>query len=253
MHVDKDDRVVNFVEKAKDPPALPDMPDQCLASMGIYVFTAKVMYELLFQDAARPDSDHDFGKNIIPNILKSQRVYAYRFRDRNRKAVPYWRDVGTLDAYYQANMDLITVDPVLNLYDREWPIRTHQSQVPPPKFVFNDGPWDNARRGEAHDSMVCQGCIVSGGHVRRSILSPNVRVNSYAQIDESILFDGVDVGRHCRIRRAIVDKEVRIPQNTTIGYDPEHDRQRGFQVTEGGVVVIAKAELPETFTVGRKS
>jgi glucose-1-phosphate adenylyltransferase len=156
--------------------------------------------------------------------------------------------VGTLDAYYQANMDLIDVDPVLNLYDREWTIRTNQPQLPPPKFVFSDeGPREYARRGEAHDSMVCQGCILSGGHVRRSILSPRVRVNSYAVIDSSILFDGVDVGRHCRIRRAIIDKDVKIPAHTTIGYDLEHDRHRGFTITEGGIVVIAKAELTETF------
>ena len=161
--------------------------------------------------------------------------------------MPYWRDVGTLDAYYQANMDLIAVDPVLNLYDRDWPIRTFQPQLPPPKFVFNDGPWEHARRGEAHDSMVCQGCIVSGGHVRRSILSPNVRVNSFSYVEDSILFDGVNVGRHCRLRRVIVDKEVRIPENTTIGYDLEHDRRRGFGVTEQGVVVVPKAEPPETF------
>jgi glucose-1-phosphate adenylyltransferase len=247
MDVDDEDRVVGFLEKPPDPPGLPDAPGECLASMGIYVFTARTMYELLCQDATRADSGHDFGKNIIPEILESQRVYAYRFRDQNRKAVPYWRDVGTLDAYYQANMDLIEVDPVLNLYDREWPIRTSQPQLPPPKFVFNDGPHEYARRGEAHDSMVCNGCILSGGHVRRSILSPRVRVNSFAQVESSILFDGVNVGRHCRIRRAIVDKDVNIPPNTTIGYDLEHDRQRGFQVTEQGVVVIAKAELPETF------
>ena len=250
MQTDKDDRVTGFLEKPNNPPPLADNPGLCLASMGIYVFTARPMYELLCQDAIRQDSDHDFGKNIIPGILMSQRVYAYRFRDRNRKAVPYWRDVGTLDAYYQANMDLVEVDPVLNLYDREWPIRTYQPQLPPPKFVFNDdNPREHSRRGEGHDSMVCNGCIISGGHVRRSILSPNVRVNSYAQVDSSILFDGVDVGRHCRIRRAIIDKDVKIPQNTTIGYDLEHDRTRGFQVTEQGVVVIAKAELPESFVV----
>jgi glucose-1-phosphate adenylyltransferase len=248
VHVDREDRVVGFLEKPRDPPGLPDSPDESLVSMGIYVFTARSMYELLCQDATRPDSDHDFGRNIIPGILGSQRVYAYRFRDQNRKAVPYWRDVGTLDAYYQANMDLIDVDPVLNLYDREWPIRTHQPQLPPPKFVFSDeGYREQARRGEAHDSMVCQGCIISGGHVRRSILSPNVRVNSFAQVDSSILFDGVNVGRYCRIRRAIIDKDVKVPPNTTIGYDLEHDRQRGFQITDQGVVVIAKAELPETF------
>src|SRR5205807_4044583 len=155
-----------------------------------------------------------------------------------------------LDAYYQANMDLIGVDPVLNLYDREWPIRTNQPQLPPPKFVFSDsGPAGSVRRGEAHDSMVCQGCIISGGHVRHSILSPNVRVNSYATVEDSILFEGVDVGRHSRIRRAIIDKDVQIPPHTTIGYDPEHDRVRGFQITEAGVAVIAKAELPETFAM----
>jgi glucose-1-phosphate adenylyltransferase len=247
MDVDKEDHVVGFVEKPRDPPELPDAPGQCLASMGIYVFTARTMFELLCEDATRTDSEHDFGKNIIPPILRSQRVFAYRFRDQNRKEVPYWRDVGTLDAYYQANMDLINVDPVLNLYDREWPIRTYQPQLPPPKFVFDDGIGDAARRGEAHDSMVCQGCIVSGGHVRRSVLSPNVRVNSFAVVESSILFDGVNVGRHCRIRRAIIDKDVQLPPHTTIGYNLEHDRQRGFTITEQGVVVIAKAELPETF------
>ncbi len=247
MDVDKQDHVLGFLEKPADPPELPDMPGQTLASMGIYVFTARTMFELLCQDATRGDSDHDFGKNIIPPVLDTQRVFAYRFRDQNRKEVPYWRDVGTLDAYYQANMDLINVDPVLNLYDREWPIRTYQPQLPPPKFVFNDGPGENARRGEAHDSMVCQGAIVSGGHVRRSILSTNVRVNSFAVVESSILFDGVNVGRHCRIRRAIIDKDVQIPQGTTIGFNLEHDRQRGFTVTEQGVIVIAKSELPETF------
>jgi glucose-1-phosphate adenylyltransferase len=249
MQVDAEDRVVGFLEKPKEAPPLPDDPQHFLASMGIYVFTARPMFELLCQDATRADSDHDFGKNIIPGLIPSDRVYAFRFRDKNRKAVPYWRDVGTLDAYYQANMDLVAVDPVLNLYDREWPIRTLQPQLPPPKFVFdNDGPRENARRGEAHDSMVCSGCIISGGHVRRSILSPNVRVNSYALVDECILYEGVDVGRHSRIRRAIIDKDVKIPPNTTIGYELEQDRRRGFQVTEQGVVVIAKAELPETFT-----
>jgi len=248
MQVDNENRVKSFLEKPREPPPMPDDPQHCLASMGIYIFTARLMYELLCQDATHPQSDHDFGKNIIPNMIKTDRVYAFRFRDKNRKAIPYWRDVGTLDAYYQANMDLVDVDPVLNLYDREWPIRTYQPQLPPPKFVFFDeGLREQARRGEAHDSMVCQGCIVSGGHVRRSILSPNVRVNSFALVENSILFDGVDVGRHCRISRAIIDKEVSIPPNTTVGYDLDHDRQRGFTITEQGVVVIAKAELPESF------
>jgi glucose-1-phosphate adenylyltransferase len=248
MATDGRDRIVAFQEKPKEPTPLPDDSQHCLASMGIYVFTARPMYELLCQDATQSASDHDFGKNIIPSIIDSHKVFAFRFRDKNRKAVPYWRDVGTLDAYYQANMDLVEIDPVLNLYDREWPIRTYQPQLPPPKFVFSDeGPREQARRGEAHDSMVCQGCIISGGHVRRSILSPNVRVNSFALVENSILFEGVNVGRHCRIRRAIIDKDVKIPADSTIGFDPEQDRQRGFTVTEQGVVVIAKAELPETF------
>ena len=247
IDVDADGRVVSFVEKPKDPPPMPDAPELCLASMGIYVFGARLMYELLCQDATRPGSDHDFGRNIIPGMIGTHGIYAYRFRDKNRKATPYWRDVGTLDAYYQANMDLIQVDPVLNLYDREWPIRTNQPQLPPPKFVFSDdGAGDHSRRGEAHDSMICQGAIVSGGHVRRSVLSPNVRVNSYAVVEDSILFEGVDVGRHSRVRRAIVDKDVKIPPHSTIGYDLEHDRQRGFTISDQGVVVIAKAELPET-------
>jgi glucose-1-phosphate adenylyltransferase len=248
MQVDAADRIVGFQEKPKDPVTMPGDPNHIMASMGIYVFTARLMYELLCQDATKPESDHDFGKNIIPAIIESHKVFGFRFRDKNRKATPYWRDVGTLDAYYQANMDLIDVDPVLNLYDRDWPIRTYQPQLPPPKFVFRDeNPWDGARRGEAHDSMVCQGCIISGGHVRRSILSPNVRVNSYALVESSILFTGVNVGRHCKIRKTIIDKEVNIPANTTIGYDIEFDKRRGFTVTEQGVVVIAKAELPETF------
>jgi glucose-1-phosphate adenylyltransferase len=247
MDVDKQDRVAGFLEKPADPPAMPGDPQRCLASMGIYVFTAGPMYERLFADAARADSGHDFGKDIIPGMLGDAKVYAHRFRDRNRKAQPYWRDVGTLDAFYQANMDLIDVDPVLNLYDKEWPIRTWQPQLPPPKFVFEDDlPRDRSRRGEAHDSMVCQGCILSGGHVRRSVLSPGVRVNSYAQVEDCILFDRVEVGRHCRVRRAIVDKDVLIPQNTVIGFDAEQDRKRGYHVTEQGVVVIGKADLHES-------
>ncbi|MCI0684546.1 MAG: glucose-1-phosphate adenylyltransferase [Gemmataceae bacterium] len=247
IQVDREDRILGFQEKPKSNPiTIPDDPSQILASMGIYVFTARLMYELLCQDATKTDSDHDFGRNIIPGLIGSQRVFVHRFQDKNRKATPYWRDVGTLDAYYQANMDLVDVDPVLNLYDRDWPIHTNQPQLPPPKFVFEE-PGPGSRRGEAHDSMVCQGCIISGGHVRRSILSPNVRINSYALVENSILFSGVDVGRHSRIRRAIIDKDVKIPEKTTVGYDLEHDRRRGFAVTDSGIVVIAKAELSETF------
>jgi glucose-1-phosphate adenylyltransferase len=245
MDVDSDGKVVGFVEKPADPPALPNDPERCLASMGIYVFTARAMYDRLFEDAASQESGHDFGKDIIPALVRGGKAFAFRFRDRNRKPVPYWRDVGTLDAYYQASMDLVAVEPVLNLYDQEWPIRTFQPQLPPPKFVHDDNlPREWSRRGEAHDSMVCQGCIVSGGHVRRSILSPNVRVHSYAMVEESILFDRVDVGRNARVRRAIIDKDVRVPEGVVIGHDLAADRARGFTVTDQGVVVIGKAELP---------
>ena len=249
MQVADDDRVTAFAEKPQAANPMPGESKYALGSMGIYVFNVRLMFELLCQDAARVGSEHDFGKNIIPGMIETgNRVFAYRFRDENRKAVPYWRDVGTLDAYYQANMDLIAIDPVLNLYDASWPIRTFQPQCPPPKFVFSgDGPPGQARRGEALDSIVCSGSIISGGQVRRSILSPHVRVNSYAVVEDSILFDGVDVGRYCRIRRAIIDKDVKLPPYTVLGYDAEFDRRRGFTVTEGGVVVVPKAEPHETF------
>ena len=249
MQTAADDRVVNFLEKPKAADAMPGDPHHALGSMGIYVFSTRLLFELLCLDAASTGSSHDFGKNIIPHMLGAgMKVFAHRFRDENRKATPYWRDVGTLDAYYQANMDLIAVEPVLNMYDPAWPIRTLQPQLPPPKFVFTgEGPAGHARRGEALDSIVCPGSIVSGGHVRRSILSPRTRVNSYAVVEDSILLDGVDVGRYCRVRRAIIDKDVKLPPYTVIGYDPEFDRRRGFTVTEQGVVVVSKAEPPETF------
>jgi glucose-1-phosphate adenylyltransferase len=254
IQIDDQDRITHFLEKPKEAPPMASDPHHALGSMGIYVFTARPMYELLCQDAAHPHSSHDFGRDVIPGMIGTHsRVFAYRFRDKNRKAVPYWRDVGTLDAYYQANMDLIEVDPVLNLYDADWPIRTFQPQLPPPKTVFaSEGPVGIARRGEAHDSMLCNGCIVSGGHVSRSILSPNVRVNSYAVVEQSILYDRVDIGRYARVRRAIIDKDVRIPPHTTVGVDLEHDRQRGFTVTEQGIVVIAKGTQPEVFMQAKR-
>jgi glucose-1-phosphate adenylyltransferase len=249
MQTSPDDRVHSFLEKPKSAEPMPGDSRYALGSMGIYVFPTRLLFELLCEDAADPNSDHDFGKNIIPAMIDAgQKVYAHRFRDENRKAVPYWRDVGTLDAYYQANMDLVAVEPVLNLYDAAWPIRTFHPQSPPPKFVFSaDGPAGHARRGEALDSIVCPGCIVSGGQVRRSILSPRVRINSYAVVEDSILLEGVDVGRYCRIRRAIIDKDVKLPPYTVLGYDSEFDRKRGFTVTESGVVVVPKAEPAETF------
>ncbi|MBJ7345348.1 MAG: glucose-1-phosphate adenylyltransferase [Gemmataceae bacterium] len=249
LDVNASDRITTFVEKPEHPPEIVGNPGFSLASMGIYVFTAASLFELLFEDAARKNSSHDFGKNIIPSIISRLNVHAFRFQDKNKKSVPYWRDVGTLDAYYQANMDLVGIDPVLNLYDTEWPIRTFQPQFPPPKFVFNDeGTRGQSRRGEAHDSIVCQGSIISGGSVSRSILSSGVRVNSYATVDDCILFEGVNVGRHSRIRRAIIDKNVQLPPDTVIGYDIEEDRKRGFTVSENGIVVISKAESPESFS-----
>lgn len=248
LEIDKDDRILNLVEKPAQTQALADEPGHFLASMGIYMFNARVMYEALVQDATRVDSRHDFGTDIIPFLLSKQRVFAFPFRDKNQKKMPYWRDVGTLDAYYQANLDLIDVDPVLNLYDNRWPIRTYQPQLPPPKFIFDEpGEGSNVRRGEAHNSLICQGCIISGGHVRGSVLSPSVRVNSYAQVENSILLDGVDVGRYCKIRNAIIDKYVRIPPRTTIGHDLARDRERGFHITEQGVVVVPKGEPAESF------
>jgi len=249
LDVNASDRITTFVEKPEHPPEIVGNPGFSLASMGIYVFTASSLFELLFEDAARKNSSHDFGKNIIPSIISRLNVHAFRFQDKNKKSVPYWRDVGTLDAYYQADMDLVGIDPVLNLYDTEWPIRTFQPQFPPPKFVFNDeGTRGQSRRGEAHDSIVCQGSIISGGSVSRSILSSGVRVNSYATVDDCILFEGVNVGRHSRIRRAIIDKNVQLPPDTVIGYDIEEDRKRGFTVSENGIVVISKAESPESFS-----
>ena len=244
MHVDDAGRVVGFREKPADPEPMPGSPDLALASMGIYVFATDVMYERLFRDAAKKEgSSHDFGKDIIPPMLADSRVFAYPFRDENRKQAAYWRDVGTLDAYYQATMDLIAVDPILNLYDRDWPIHTYQPPMPPPKFVHSEGD----RRGAAYNSIVCQGVIISGGQVYRSILSPEVRINSFALVEDSILFDGVEVGRHARIRRAIIDKGVTIPAGFSVGHDRALDAARGLAVTDDGLTVVAKAEDLERF------
>jgi glucose-1-phosphate adenylyltransferase len=246
MQIDDEQRVVGFEEKKPNAKTIPGDPRHCLASMGIYVFNSRFLFEQLCLDATLPNSQHDFGHNIIPSIIDSHRVMAFPFRDENRKQDAYWRDVGTLDAYFEANMDLVSVDPLLNMYDMKWPIRTYQPNFPPPKFVFAE-PGQDARRGEAVDSVVCSGSIVSGGQVRRSILGPNVRVNSYAKVEDSIVFEGVDIGRHAHVRRAIIDKGVRIPPGTQIGFDPEQDRARGFTVTEKGITVIAKADGVEHF------
>lgn len=248
LQVDDDERVCDFDEKPPHPKPMPTDPRVALASMGVYIFSTGVMYEWLCQDAVHRESAHDFGRNIIPQMIKQCRVFAYPFRDENRKAAAYWRDVGAIDSYYAANRDLIEVEPVLNLYDRAWPIRTAHTQDPPPKFVFGEpGHGPEVRRGEAIDSIVCDGSIISGGHVYRSILSRRVRVNSYTLIEDSILFENVNVGRHCKIRRAIIDKDVEIPAHAEIGYNVDQDRARGFHISEQGIVVIAKAENIETF------
>ncbi len=246
IQAERDQRITGFQEKPAEPATIPGDPEHIFASMGIYVFTARFLFEQLCLDATRPGSRHDFGHNIIPAVIGTHRVFAFPFQDENRKQNAYWRDVGTLDAYFEANMDLVSVDPQLNMYDEHWPIRTYLPNFPPPKFVFAEEGF-NARRGQALDSIVCQGSIISGGQVERSILGTNTRVNSFAHVQDSILLDGVDIGRHARVRRAIIDKHVRIPAGTEIGFDHEQDRARGFVVSDGGVVVIAKADGVDHF------
>jgi glucose-1-phosphate adenylyltransferase len=238
MQVDAENRIVGFEEKPAKPKSIPGNPNLAMASMGIYVFNAHFLFDELCKDATLPESSHDFGKNIIPSIINSRRVYAFPFLDENRKAQAYWRDVGTIDSYFEANLELTTVDPPLNLYDMEWPVRTHQPSQPPAKFVFDS----DDRRGGAHDSIVSSGVIVSGGHVTRSVIGPQSKIHSYAEVDESILFGRVSIGRRAKLRRTIVDKDVVIPEGFEIGYDLELDRKRGFTVTESGVVVVARGE-----------
>lgn len=242
MQVDSDHRIAGFQEKPDEPQSIPGDDEHCLASMGIYVFTARFLFEQLCQDATRSRSTHDFGRDLIPAIIDSQRVFAFPFRDENRKGDAYWRDVGTLDAYYEANMDLISVDPQLNMYDQRWPLRTYQPNFPPPKFVFSGADGDYDRCGRAMDSIICPGSIISGGLVEHSILSPNVRINSYAHVEGSIVYEGVDVGRRAHIRNAIIDKGISIPAGARIGVDPEEDRANGFTISPNGIVVIANSD-----------
>jgi len=239
MQIDASGRVRAFREKVADPPTIPGSGGMCLASMGIYCFSTPFLLERLKLDALDRTSRHDFGHDVLPGVIDSHGVHAFPFRDENRKTDAYWRDVGTIDAYFAANMDLIDVDPHLNLYDDQWPIRTHHPAYPPPKFVFaGEGP--DARRGEATDSLVCPGAIISGGRVTRSIIGPGVRVNSYARVEDSILFEGVDIGRHARVRRAIIDKGVRVPPGMAIGFDSGEDAARGLTVSPEGVTVVPK-------------
>jgi glucose-1-phosphate adenylyltransferase len=237
LEVDEDSRVTGFQEKPESALPTPWNPAFCLGSMGIYIFDTDVLIRELERDAEEQTS-HDFGKDIVPKLVASdERVYAYLFWDENKKESKYWRDVGTLDAYYEASMDLIQVDPVFNLYDPSWPLRTYQPQFPPAKFVFNE----DGRRGVATESIVSMGCIVSGGQVQRSILSPGVRVHSYADIQDSIVMPGATVLRNARIRKALIDRAVEVPVGAVIGYDLEEDRRR-HTVSEGGVVVVTPGE-----------
>jgi glucose-1-phosphate adenylyltransferase len=239
MQVDAEDRVVSFLEKPADPPGLPDKPDTTLASMGIYVFTTAFLAAELRRDAADANSSHDFGSDIVPYIVRNGRAMAHRFTDScvtsGVEEGAYWRDVGTVDAYWQANIDLTDVVPPLNLYDRDWPIWTHSELTPPAKFVFDD----DQRRGMAVDSLVSGGCIVSGSHVTRSVLSNNVRVHSYCEIEGAVLLPGAVVGRHCRLNRVVVDSGVRLPEGLVVGEDPEDDARR-FRRTAGGVTLITQ-------------
>ncbi|WP_425396138.1 glucose-1-phosphate adenylyltransferase [Aeoliella sp.] len=238
MQVDSDNRIVGFEEKPANPKHIPGDPDHALASMGIYVFNAHFLFDELCKDATLPESSHDFGKNIIPANIDSRRVYAFPFLDENRKEQAYWRDVGTIDSYFQANLELTSVDPPLNLYDLDWPVRTFQPSTPPAKFVFDS----DQRRGQAHDSIVSSGVIISGGCVTQSVIGPQSRINSFAEVDQSIIFGRASVGRHAKLRRTIIDKDVIIPEGVEIGYDHDADRARGFTVTESGVVVVARGE-----------
>ena len=244
--VDDECRIVRFDEKPEHPMPLPSDPAQAFVSMGIYLFRAEVIRKqltdsrisTLLSTDTKHESLHDFGKNIIPRMIQNSRVFAFKFHDENKKAVKYWRDIGTLDAYWEANMDLVAVDPLFNMYDQMWPIRTYQGQFPPAKFVFADD-YEGGRMGIALDSIVCGGCIVSGARVQNSVLSPNVLVQDHAEVRESVVMENVVIGEHSRIRRAIIDKDVNIPPKTEIGYDPDADRSR-FTVTDSGLVAISK-------------
>jgi glucose-1-phosphate adenylyltransferase len=236
VDVDREGRVVGFEEKPKVTSLRsPYNPRMVSGSMGVYLFNTDVLIPVLLKDAEDPSSSHDFGHDILPKMMEDYKVYSYNFVDENKKEALYWRDVGTLEAYYEANMDLVSISPVFNLYDKAWPIRTHQRQYPPAKFVFSEP----KRMGASLDSLVSAGCIVSGGIVRSSVLSPDVRVNSYAEVDSSIVFSHVNIGRHCRIRRAIIDRDVHIPEGSVIGYDTEADRQR-YYVTDSGITVVTR-------------
>jgi len=240
IEADEKGRIRAFHEKNPNAPTLPGDPHQVYASMGNYIFSKDTLMELLHADANDPESHHDFGKDILPKLAGNSHLYAYNFQSNRipgeaADSVPYWRDVGTIDAYYEANMDLRSVKPELNLYNRQWPLRSASYPDPPAKFTFDEA----SRRGEAIDSIVSGGCILAGGVVRNSVLGRSVRVHTGALVESCIILDNCDIGRHAKVRRAILDKNVCVPENTQIGYDREADRARGWHVTESGIVVIA--------------
>ncbi len=234
MTVDESGRVIDFNEKPENPEPIPGKPDLCLASMGNYVFNTEFLYEQVIKDADTPGTQHDFGRNVIPAIIADYRVFAYPFRDPDTGAQAYWRDVGTLDAFWEANMELVSVSPQLNLYDQQWPILTYQIQAPPAKFVFDDPD----RRGEALNSMVSGGCVVSGAYINRSLLFTRCRAENHSRVTESVLLPGVTVGEGSRINRAIIDRGSRIEAGTVIGEDHDDDRERGFRVTQSGITLV---------------
>lgn len=234
---DDDFRIRRFDEKPTSPVPMPGDPTQALVSMGIYLFKTDFLRKYLLADA-QAGTVHDFGQNIIPQMIQQGRVFAFKFHDKNQKAAKYWRDIGTLDAYWEANMDLVAVDPLFNLYDQDWPLRTSQGQYPPAKFVFAQD-YPGGRMGVALDSMVSGGCIISGARVQNSVLAPDVHVQDHSEIRDSVVMEHVRIGPQCKIRRAIIDKDVVIPAKTEIGYNLDLDRTR-FHVTESGLVVISK-------------
>ena len=234
-------QVTSFAEKPENPAPIPGQPQKALASMGIYVFNAAFLYEQLIRDSKINESSHDFGKDLIPYMVPRYRVFAHRFLNscvNMASGIPYWRDVGTVDAYWEANFDLTTVTPELNLYDEDWPIWTHQEQLPPAKFVFDD----EDRRGQALDSSVSGGCIISGATVRRSLLFSNVKVRSYSSVEDSVILPNVEIGRYARLRRVVVEKQCIIPEGLVAGYDTEEDRKR-FYVTDKGITLITPEML----------
>jgi len=241
MSIDDDHRVMEFAEKPRNPKPMPGDPTKALGSMGIYVFSANYLRERLLDDARQENSSHDFGKEIIPGAIYKDNVFAFRFMDANTGAPGYWRDVGTVDAYWEANIDLANLQPELDMYDTKWPIWTQQEQLPPAKFGFDD----DERRGMAVDSLVSGGCLITGSVVRHSVLFSNVRVHSFSTIEDSVLLPDVEVRRNCRLKRCVVDKGTIIPEGTVIGEDPNEDAKR-FYVSEGGVVLVTPDMLGQS-------